>query len=82
MTSAYNLDCNPLYRDLGCPSQCSANNEYAILDEYSKFNIPKSSILAFRLQNTQPQSKYSKNNKSYENNKSITTKIPSFIVFS
>lgn len=49
MTSEYNFSVNPQYRDLGCPAQCGANNEYSLLDDYSKFEYPKASLLAFKL---------------------------------
>lgn len=47
-TSAYYLDVsNPVYRDMGCPSQCMSNNEYTTVPDYYSFGTdPKSALLS------------------------------------
>lgn len=47
MTSNYFFDVSPLYRDLGCPSQCMGNNDYStVLNIYSFDTDPITPLLS------------------------------------
>ena len=47
MTSNYFFDVSPLYRDLGCPSQCMGNNEYStVMNIYSFDTDPITPLLS------------------------------------